>query len=107
MKDQKLLFGILAAFVAGGVLTYTYMNGGMDLLTGSVTETEDIPQIQSCINHEECATGQVCREGTCAVAERTFCSQPFMLAESVEGRFIRYTLCENRCVRSGNSAFCE
>ncbi len=109
MKEKHLLLvGSLVAFAAGVSVTFVLLEPRADNLQGSLLpQNEEPPAPQSCAEHDECPAGQVCRLGTCAAAERRFCSQTFMLAESVEGRFIRYTLCENRCVRSGDSASCE
>ncbi len=110
--SQKNLFtlAIVVAFLFGiGTMLLLQKNliGG-NSFKANLTATTSSEQTMQCAEHEDCETGSVCRLGTCVKAELAFCSQSFMLAESVENRFIRYTPCPQRCVSSGErSAYCE
>ncbi len=99
---------IFLAFFFGIGTMYTLQHnvlGGSGIKADIVNSDTETPQ---CAEHENCEAGSVCKLGTCVKAELSFCSQSFMLAESVENRFIRYTTCPQRCVQSGEtSAYCE
>lgn len=108
-QRASLMIGIVAAFLAGIVITTLLMRpDSTGSLTGDVLGGEQESSAASgCVNHDQCPAGSVCKLGSCMAADTRFCSQDFMLAESLEGRFIRYTLCPSKCVRSGESAYCQ
>jgi hypothetical protein len=109
MSDRAVVgIGIVGAFALGiGAAVFlhgNYFSGAP--LTGDVTAPTETNQAE-CTEHEQCPSNHVCRLGQCEKADRSFCSQPFMLAESLENRFIRYTVCPTRCIQDGTAAHCE
>ncbi len=89
----------------GTVITPNEQASSEDQVVAS--SSQEVVNDGSCTTHEDCASGLVCKQGECVQAETAYCSQPFMLAEAVEGRFIRYTQCSVRCVANGDTAHCE